>query len=328
MRRLPVYLVIETSDRMRGSGKSAIEGGIQSLHDELCNDPQALETVYLSVITFGSAAIQETPLTELMEFTTPRFNFGSNYTSLGSALKVLSAAIDHDVVKSSITTKGDWRPIVLLFIAGDPHDDWMVAAREFTHRVTFVILQTAPGQWREAPELLADVIIQFKDLRPDLLKQFFKWTSSSVRVDQPAPAVQKPAPTTKAVVPSPSSSTDTELINLLVAHGADLNSPDANGQFPLHTAVRKNDLSLIRLLLERSVKVNAVDRDGNTALHLAVESKNVNVVKLLLEKGADANALNVQGQTPLHLILGRGATPVEEEIVLPPPPERGIMIVP
>lgn len=322
MRRLPVYLVIETSNRMRGVGIEAVDKAIQSLHADMCSDPQAIETVYLSVITFGASAVQDTGLTELMEFAAPRFNVGGYYASLGNALKVLSAAIDSDVVQSSAMAKGDWRPIILLFAGGDPHDDWMIAAREFTHRVTFVILQTAPGPWREPPELLADAIIQMCDLRPDMLKQFFKWTSSSVHVDQTAPASAPLQPAALA------SATDAEIVSLLIAYGANLNSPDANGHFPLHTAVRSSDLNMIRLLLERSVKVNAVDRDGNTALHLAVEAKNAEVVKLLLEKGADVNALNVQGQAPLHLILGSGAAPLEEEITLPPPPERGIMIVP
>ena len=71
MRRLPVYLLVDTSGSMHGEAIEAVRNGLQVLVSALRQDPYALETAYLSVITFDSQAKQVTPLTELMNFQIP-----------------------------------------------------------------------------------------------------------------------------------------------------------------------------------------------------------------------------------------------------------------
>ena len=70
-RRLPVYLLLDVSGSMAGDPIEAVKHGVRALISELRGDPQALETAYLSVITFNSSARQVTPLTELMLFKEP-----------------------------------------------------------------------------------------------------------------------------------------------------------------------------------------------------------------------------------------------------------------
>ncbi len=53
-RRLPVYLLLDCSGSMMGEPIEAVRQGIKALLSELRGDPQALETAYLSVITFDS----------------------------------------------------------------------------------------------------------------------------------------------------------------------------------------------------------------------------------------------------------------------------------
>lgn len=48
MRRLPVYLVIDTSGSMTGEPIEAVKNGIQMLISTLRQDPYALETAYIS----------------------------------------------------------------------------------------------------------------------------------------------------------------------------------------------------------------------------------------------------------------------------------------
>ena len=50
---------------MAGDSIESVKAGIRSLHSELMNDPSAIESAYLSVITFDSNARQVVPLTEL-----------------------------------------------------------------------------------------------------------------------------------------------------------------------------------------------------------------------------------------------------------------------
>lgn len=68
MRRLPVYLLLDCSGSMFGEPIEAVKNGVQVLVSTLRQDPYALETAYLSIITFDSDARQTTPLTELAAF--------------------------------------------------------------------------------------------------------------------------------------------------------------------------------------------------------------------------------------------------------------------
>src|SRR5258708_8457565 len=70
-RRLPVYLVLDTSGSMTGEPIEAVRQGVKALLSDLRSDPQALETAYLSVITFSPTAQQVCPLTELTAFNEP-----------------------------------------------------------------------------------------------------------------------------------------------------------------------------------------------------------------------------------------------------------------
>ena len=93
MRRLPVYLLLDTSGSMYGEPIEAVKNGVQVLVSTLRSDPYALETAYLSIITFNSTAQQLTPLTELANFQQPEIE-ASGCTSLGAALSLLAQKVD------------------------------------------------------------------------------------------------------------------------------------------------------------------------------------------------------------------------------------------
>ena len=73
VRRLPVYLLLDCSGSMVGEPIEAVKQGVKALLQS-SRDPQALETAYLSVITFDSSARQIIPLTELMLFKEPDYS--------------------------------------------------------------------------------------------------------------------------------------------------------------------------------------------------------------------------------------------------------------
>ena len=59
-RRLPVYILADCSGSMSGDPIESVKAGISALHSELMNDPSAVESAYLSVITFDSNARRHT----------------------------------------------------------------------------------------------------------------------------------------------------------------------------------------------------------------------------------------------------------------------------
>src|SRR5208337_2466650 len=123
MRRLPVYLLLDCSESMAGPAIEAVQRGVQTLVGELRNNPLALETAYLSVITFARETKQVVPLTELIQFQPPRLSVRTG-TSLGAALRLLLACLNKDVIKTTPTTKGDYKPLVFMLTDGQPTDDW------------------------------------------------------------------------------------------------------------------------------------------------------------------------------------------------------------
>lgn len=56
MRRLPVYLLLDTSGSMTGEPIEGVKNGVQMLVSALRQDPYALETAFLSVIAFHTKA--------------------------------------------------------------------------------------------------------------------------------------------------------------------------------------------------------------------------------------------------------------------------------
>ena len=122
MRRLPVYLLLDTSGSMYGEPIEAVKNGVQVLVSTLRQDPYALETAYLSIITFDSSAKQVTPLTELAAFQQPTIE-ANGCTALGEALGLLAQKVDTEVTKTTAEVKGDWKPLVFIMTDGVPTDD-------------------------------------------------------------------------------------------------------------------------------------------------------------------------------------------------------------
>ena len=86
MRRLPIFLVLDVSESMAGPALKDLENGMELLQKALMSDPMALETVYISVISFAGMAKVVTPLTYILDFTPPKLSVGAG-TNLSNALK-------------------------------------------------------------------------------------------------------------------------------------------------------------------------------------------------------------------------------------------------
>jgi uncharacterized protein YegL len=181
-RRLPVYLLLDCSGSMSGEPIEAVRQGVRMLVSDLRSNPQALETAYLSVITFSSSAQQVCPLTELMMFQEPTLNAGGS-TSLGEALKILEGCLDNEVQKSSPTAKGDWKPLVFLMTDGQPTDSWELTADRIKQRKLGNIIACAAGSGADSQMLkrITEIVVEIHNLQPDALKAFFKWVSSSIK---------------------------------------------------------------------------------------------------------------------------------------------------
>ena len=94
-------------------------------------------------------------------------------------------------------------------------------------------------------------------------------------------------------------SSESDLIELALAQGADVNAEDSAGNMPLHY-VRYHGQDIAQSLIDRGADVNARNRQGSTPLHNIFGDKSPTMMQLLLDHGADINARDQEQFTPLH----------------------------
>ena len=78
----------------------------------------------------------------------------------------------------------------------------------------------------------------------------------------------------------------TEVVELLVAHRADVNARDVRGWIPLHVAVDQGHTQVAELLIARGANVNARMKGGGyTVLDLANLKEQIELADLLRKHG-------------------------------------------
>jgi uncharacterized protein YegL len=185
LRRRPVYLLLDASASMFGAPITAVQQGVQLIHRELNNNPHAIETVYLSVITFDSTAKQIVPLVSVEAFTPPTLKAEGN-TALGAALTLLNDAFDRELKANTDGRKGDYRPLVFLLTDGAPTDAWKEPLAKLKTRAgikigSLVALGCGPQVNMGTLKEITDDVLRMADMSPDAMQQFFKWVSSSIQ---------------------------------------------------------------------------------------------------------------------------------------------------
>ena len=122
MRRLPIYICIDTSGSMRGEAIESLRNGIQILISSLRLDPYALECAHICLITFGTFPKEEFPLTPLMDVMLPSTFICEGGCCLGAALEYVAYAVRRDGILDNRGSKGDYAPILLIITDSKPND--------------------------------------------------------------------------------------------------------------------------------------------------------------------------------------------------------------
>lgn len=185
MRKLPIYILLDTSGSMRGEPIEAVQAGLKSLLSSLRRDPYAMETVFISIITFDREARVLTPMTELGVFTLPEIPpLESSPTNIGEALQLMCHRYDQEVVRSSGEIKGDWLPLAIVMTDGAPSDTMLfeemcqkVKSYRFAH-----IIGCAAGPKAKTEPLLkfSTEVVSLETMDSNAFAKFWQWVSLAV----------------------------------------------------------------------------------------------------------------------------------------------------
>ena len=181
MRRLPVYLLLDTSGSMTGEPIEAVKNGVQMMIHSLRQNPQAIETAFVSIITFCSDAKQLIPLTDLASFQTVDLK-AAGTTALGAALSLLADKLENEVTKTTLEQKGDWKPIVFIMTDGVPTDDWQAGFQKLKAVKKGLIVGCAAGNNADDKVLkeISDQVVRLSNTDADSIGKFFQWVSASI----------------------------------------------------------------------------------------------------------------------------------------------------
>ena len=184
-RRLPVYLLIDSSGSMVGEPIHAVNVGLGSLVAGLRQDPYALESVALSIITFSNTIDELLPLTPLEDVQVPEIVLPrSGATHLGEALEILCEKVARNVQKSTPTSKGDFRPMLFILTDGKPSDlqlyEKMIAKIKQANFAAIVGCAAGPKAKSEYLQRLTETVVSLDTMDSSAFSAFFKWVSDSI----------------------------------------------------------------------------------------------------------------------------------------------------
>ncbi|WP_313308096.1 vWA domain-containing protein [Epilithonimonas hominis] len=181
MRRLPVYLLLDTFGSMTGEPIEAVKNGVQMMMHSLRQNPQAIETAYVSIITFDTDARQVVPLTDLASFQVPEIK-AQGVTSLGSALSLLADKMESEITKTTMEQKGDWKPMTFIMTDGIPTDDWQSGLSRMKSVNKGLIVGCAAGSGADDSILkqITESVVRLDSADSDSIAKFFQWVTASI----------------------------------------------------------------------------------------------------------------------------------------------------
>lgn len=103
---------------------------------------------------------------------------------------------------------------------------------------------------------------------------------------------------------------DAKLVELLLAHGADIERRTLSGFTALHEAVWQGHLAVAQILVANGADMNAAStNEGLTPLHVAINHGSIRKFALLFLE-ADWRKKSLLEKTPIDLLVERGEEPI------------------
>lgn len=110
-------------------------------------------------------------------------------------------------------------------------------------------------------------------------------------------------------------SENTDLLNALLAAGANVNHQDDDGRTAVFLAVKFSRVDMMEELIRRGCNVNIGKYNQSNCLHMASRRGNAGVVQSLVDAGHSLNAVNWGGNTPVLIACRFGHKEVVDKLL-------------
>lgn len=171
-RRWPCLFVVDRSKTMSEEEMGIVERTLTAALEWFRGDPQALEIVCLSCISFDARAVVHSLLTDVVSYELPLLNRNPfEDGDIAAATRAVEHFCSSNVRFATSTQKGDWRPIVFLFTNGNCLNGWNDVA--LTRCAVFLVGENASVA---NANRLSDTVVKCNqnDLAHEVIPSFFK----------------------------------------------------------------------------------------------------------------------------------------------------------
>jgi Ankyrin repeats (many copies) len=90
-----------------------------------------------------------------------------------------------------------------------------------------------------------------------------------------------------------------DMVDLLLRHGANVNSPNFLERTPIHETAANGNLEIAQTLVRHGADLNALDNDGNPPHFYTIIHPKIAIFEYFIELGANLKQQNFYGQTIL-----------------------------
>ena len=259
MIRLPIYILINTSSSICNETLQNFKDCINLIIETLQEDPETLETTYISIIKFNNTINRLCSLSPLSSFIMPSIKIEKQASSLGHALLQLTTIIDNELFKNNYKQICYQKPFIFILTDNDSVVNITKETREsvcYKHG-KIIICTKKDSVNSDQYKNITNNILPIESLDKQTIKSQFCWLSESMVTSEKVNSFKLP--------PLPNS----------ICFDIDSNYSEQNFTYestcPLTTASDKTDIKELKTAYEKYIRCLNQEQELLKSVHSQID---------------------------------------------------------